>query len=202
MKRTMRSAAVVLLVGMILAVPAVAEEKIAVVNVARVVGEYDAAQAAEARLEERAQEYSVEGEALMDRHAGMKREFEKLRDESLDAALNDEARGARRRAAEDKLQEIAALEAEIRETSTRRRRQLEEQRQRVFRSLLDAIRSAIARQAEQDGYRLVLDSSAMPGSVGAVLYHQAGHDLTDAIIARLNAVSTQKSAEPEPEDAP
>ncbi len=190
-----------LLVVLLFVSPVVwAAEKIGVVDVARVIREYDAARLAEDRLEERAEEFSAENEALLVRHDRLKSEFEALRDESLDAALTDAARDARRRAAEAKLQEVAEFEQEIRELTAMRRRQLEQQRQRVFTSLIDAIRGAVARQADMDGYTLVLDGSAVAGSVGAVLYHQAGHDITTAVIERLNAASAAERQAAEPEN--
>lgn len=178
-----------------------AADKIGVVDVARVINEYEAARVAEARLEERAEEFSAENEQLLKRHELLKREFETLRDESLDPALTDIAREARRRAAEAKLQEVAEFEQEIRELTAMRRRQLEQQRQRVFVSLIDAIRGAIARQAETDGYTLILDSSTVTGTVGSVLYHQAAYDITTTVINRLNAAMGAEQAveQPEPE---
>lgn len=200
MQTTMIRAAVAVLLGAALTTVS-ATEKIAVIDVARVIREYDAARNAEERLEERANEFSVENETMLERHDTLKREFERLRDESLDAALTDAARAGRRRAAEEKLQEVAEYEQEIRETTSLRRRQLEQQRQRVFRSLIETIRAAVARQAEQGGYTMVLDASDVPGSVGAVLYHQSGHDLTAAVIERLNA-SAAAAARTDVEETP
>lgn len=201
MKHVMKLSGGILAV-LLMALPAAwSADKIGVVDVARVISEYEGARVAEARLEERAEEFTVENEKLLQRHERLKGEFETLRDESLDPALTDAAREARRRAAETKLQEVAEFEQEIRELTAMRRRQLEQQRQRVFASLIDAIRGAVARQAETDGYTLILDSSAVSGTVGSVLYHQAAYDITATVINRLNAAMDAEQAveQPEPE---
>ncbi len=184
------------------------EEKIAVIDVERVIQEYDAARVAEARLEERAREYSREREQMMQQYNELQRAFEVLRDESFDQALTEKARQERRTAAEAKMHEIAEYEQKIRTTAGQRRQQLEQQRQRIFTSLLDTIRVAVRRQAEADDVTLVLDASEVTGSVSAVLYHQPGHDMTDAVIERLNAATEQPQfdeeagVEPEPVSPP
>lgn len=176
-------------------------ESIAVVNVELVIQQYDAARTAEARLEERAREFSEENERMLQRYRRLQEEFEELRDQSLDPALTDEARAQRRRAAEEAMREIAEYEQEIRATTAQRRQQLEQQRQRIFASLLNTIRAAIARHAELNNFTLVLDASDVAGSVSAVLYHQPAHDITHDVIERLNLALEQPPHEPplEPE---
>ncbi len=177
-------------------------ESIAVVNVELVIQQYDAARTAEARLEERAREFSEENERMLQRYRRLEQEFEELRDESLDPALTDEARAQRRRAAEEIMREIAEYEREIRATTAQRRQQLEQQRQRIFASLLNTIRSAITRHAELNNYTLVLDASDVAGSVSAVLYHQAAHDITHDIIERLNLALERPPHDPVQEPEP
>lgn len=164
-----------------------AAEKIGVVNVERVIKEYEAARQAEARLEERAKTFAEENEEMRMHYEQLKREFERLRDESLDAVLTDAARDQRRREAEKKLDEIAGYEQKIREKVSLRRGQLSDQRRRVFHSLIETIRGAITRHAEREGFTLVLDGSTASEGVSAVLYHRPRHDITDAVIELLNA---------------
>lgn len=197
MQRMSVYAGSLLLLGLMLPGVGIAEEKIAVVDVERVIQGYGAARAAEARLEERAQEYSREREQMMQKFNELQREFEVLRDESFDQALTEQARQARRTAAEGKMREIAEYEQEVRTTATQRRHQLEQQRQRIFSSLLDTIREAVRRQAEADRVTLVLDASEVAGSVSAVLYHQPAHDMTEAVIERLNAATEPPAFEQE-----
>ncbi len=197
MKRTTICAGTLLLAAVIMQPVATMAEKIAVVNVETVIQRYEAARAAEARLEERAQEYSEEHEQMLQHYRGLQQTFETLRDESFDQALTEEARRNRRNAAETKMREMAEYEQEIRATATQRRQQLEQQRQRIFSSLLDTIRAAIRRQAESEDVTLVLDASEVPGSVSAVLYHQPEHDMTDAVIDRLNATAGLQQTEEE-----
>jgi outer membrane protein len=187
----MRSAGRYLLVGSVaiglMAAAALAAERVAVVDAARVVKEYKKTKLADARMEEQVAEFTAEGDKMLAEYGRLKKDFEAARTESQSKALSEKAIGEKKDRAEDKLLKMVELEKKIRETAGARKRQLEEQRLRMHQRLVEEITQAIAQLAAKEGYSLVLDSSGMTTSGFREVIHSASNlDITTTVIGLLN----------------
>ena len=166
---------------------AVAADRIAVVDAARVLKEYHKTKRADEKMTEQVAEFNAEKDKMLSEHARLKKEFEKARAEAQDKALSEKALNEKRDTAEDKLLSVVEYERKIQDTTVSHGRQLDEQRFRMHQRLADEITEAVQKQAVKDGYTLVLDSSGLNTSgFKGVLYSVTNVDLTATMIEILN----------------
>ena len=192
----MRVGTVAAFLGLVLAVglsqpEAMAADKIAVVDAARVLKEFHKTKRADEKMTEQVAEFNAEKDKMLSEHARLKKEFEKARAEAQDKALSEKALNEKRDVAEDKLLGVVEYERKIQETTVSHGRQLDEQRFRMHQRLADEITEAIQKQAVKEGYTLVLDSSGLTTSgFKGVLYSVTNADLTATMIESLNKAAS------------
>lgn len=168
-----------------------ADLKMATVDADRLLKGYRKTALMETHLEDQARDFTSEGEKMLGQHRRMKKEFDSLRAEARNSALNEAARDKRLQMAEDKLLEVMEYEARIRETALSRRQQLDDDRRQMRQKLIDEIRDAVREFARKKGYTLVLDSSAgAGGGFPPALYADGTLDITAEIEAVLNPDKT------------
>jgi outer membrane protein len=171
----------------LMAVAALAADRIAVVDATRVVKEFKKTKLADAQMEDQVAEFTSEGDKMLAEYAKLKKEFETARAETQSKALSEKAINERKDLAEEKLLQMVEFEKKIRETAASRKRQLDEQRIRMHRRLVDEITEAIANLADKEGYSLVLDSSGLTTSGFKEVIHSASNiDITATVIELLN----------------
>lgn len=172
------------------------ELKIATVDARRLLQLHPEIKRIDQRLESLANEYTAENQRMMADHRRLKKEFDSTRAAALSAALTPAGRDKRMIAAEDKLLELMECESRIRDTTLGRRRQLDEERQRMRQRIAGKIKDLIRDHAREKGLGLVLDTSGLTTSeFEPVMYSTESIDITAAIEARLRAVvSTGKDA--------
>ncbi len=177
--------------GSLLASASGAQEKIAVVDAARALKEFKKTKEADQRMEERVAEFNAEGDRLLADYEKMKKEFEGLRAETQNKALSEKAVAEKKDQAEEKLLQMVEFENKMRETAMSRRKQLEEQRMRMHKRLVEEISKEVERYAIKQGYTLVLDASGLTTSgFNAVLFSGTRMDITDEVVEILNAATT------------
>jgi outer membrane protein len=144
-----------------------AELKIGYVDLAAVFARYERTKVSEAALEEQGKRKEAELEAL---HQGVERLRQNLE------LLNDEARDAKARELDEKVEELRQLRA-------RSARELGRERDRMVKGLLGEIRATLEAYAKAQGLTLVLDARSL-------VYGETAYDVTDEVIAMLNERAT------------
>lgn len=157
------------------------------VNLDRCFNEYYKTRVADAQLKAQAREFEEELKAIAAELERLQSEFNTLREESLNTALSDEIRAAKRAAAEEKVLAIREQEGRVQNFRERRSKQLEEQSRRMRRGLVGEIREVIQKYARDRGLAAVLDSSGTTfNGIEAVLYVDPRSDITEEILQELN----------------
>lgn len=135
---------------------------------------------AEQKAREQAEELNKQGQALVE-------EYKELAEQAKNALLTPEARTKAEGDAQKKLDEIRRKQEEVQSFRVNTERSLQ-QRIKTHRDLLlEEISKSVADIAKKQGATLVLDKSG-PTLFGipAVIYADAGYDITEQVIAEVN----------------
>jgi outer membrane protein len=182
--------AAILTAMMIVSVPAQAAQaqKIGFVDLKKVFENYWKTKQANARLKELRSDMLREQKAIEDQHKKASEEYKKLLESANDQAVSAEEREKRKKAAEDKLIEIRQIEVAMEQFIKSASSRLSEEERKLRDNIVKELREAINNKARAGGYTLILDSSGeTANNTPAVLYTNGENDLTDQIIAELNA---------------
>ena len=186
------------LVAWLGALPVFAQPRIATVDVQKVFEKYWRREQAQAALKDRGQTFDKEIKNLQDDLEKLGADFEKLREASNDQSVTKEERDKRKALADNKLLEIKTAQNTLKTTAENARDQIMSQQKRLYDSIFEQITTAIKAKAKSSGYTLVLNTAPpSPGMVPSVLYTNGDSDLTDAILAQLNAGAPPPVADPD-----
>ena len=174
-----------------LSVPALAQTKIATVDMEKLFKGYWKTRQAEAALNKRVADLQKEIRDMADGLDKAQTDYNRLLDQANDQALSAEERAKRRQAAADKLKEINNSKAAIDQFNRQAQAQVMDQRQRMTDNLVSDIQKHVADQAKADGYTLVVNSAVTQ----AVVY-SSGDDLTDAVLKQLNVNAPIELSQP------
>jgi outer membrane protein len=190
-----------LLLMSVLSSSAPAQSRIATVDLRKLFDGYWKTKQAETTLKERAADMEKQHKGLVDDWNKSKEDYQKLLTSANDLAVSTEERERRKKSAEDKLLEIKQTEQTIEQYRRDSITRIEEQKRRMRENLLKEIRAIIEARAKGAGYGLVFDTTAeTPNSTPVLLYTGGENDLTDSVLAQLNAgaqVETSKATEKE-----
>lgn len=174
----------------LLDVSAYAETKIGTVSLAKVFDGYWKTKQADTALKDRQAELKKSETEMSDSWNKAKEEFQKLSTAAADQAISAEERDKRKKDAEGKLKEMKEIEANAGQFQRQAGAILQEEKSRKTKNLLDEIKLAITGKAKAGGYTLVMDADA-------VLFTNGENDLTDTVLAQLNAGAPAESSRPE-----
>ncbi len=164
-----------------------ADQRIVFINLDRAFNEFHKTKMADAQLKEQAEEFNEERRVLIAEFEKIQKDFDALRDESQDVALNEVRRSAKRDEAEDKLIELRDFETRIRRFDEARRKQLDDQSRRMRKRIVDEIMQTAQNLAKVQGYHAVIDSSAQSlNGIEIVVYLDSRLDITDSVLDQLN----------------
>lgn len=188
MKKMMKRMGTVMALVFLLAVPAMAQNRTATVNMAKVFDNYWKKGQAQAAFDQRKAEFEKEGKGMLDDYNKTRDEYNKLLDSANDQSVTPEAREKRKTAAEEKLRELKTAENTIRTFKSTMDDQLGSQMKRMKDAILQDIRTAVTAKAKASSYSMVIDSSAESVTgVPVLLYTNGDNDMTDSILSQLNA---------------
>ena len=139
---------------------ALAQPKIAVVDIRKLFEEYYKTKAADAQIKESAADLQKESSSYLEQYKKMTDEYKKLLDEANNQAVSVDERDKRKKAAEGKLVEIKELETTIRQFEKTATTTIEERKRQMRDKIVGEIRAAINSKVKAAGYSLVLDTSA------------------------------------------
>jgi len=180
--KMLRTTILTFLLLAVLSVPAMAQTKIASVDMEKIFKGYWKTKQAEVALNQRVADLQKE---IKDMAGGLDKaqtDYNQLLDQANDQALSAEERDKRRQAATDKLKEINNSKAAIDQFNRQAQSQVIDQRQRMTANLVSEIQKAVGDKAKAGGYTLVVNSAVTE----AVVY-SSGDDLTEAVLKQLNA---------------
>jgi len=180
--KMLRTTILTILLLAVLSVPALAQSKIATVDMGKIFKGYWKTKQAEVALNKRVADLQKEIRDMADSLDKAQADYSQLLDQANDQALSTEERAKRREAAADKLKEINNSKTAIDQFNRQAQSQVLDQRQRMTANLVSEIQKAVGDKAKADGYTLVVNSAVTE----AVVY-SSGDDLTDAVLKQLNA---------------
>tara|TARA_S200000501_G_scaffold52639_1_gene42764 strand:- start:4807 stop:5376 length:570 start_codon:yes stop_codon:yes gene_type:complete len=176
-----------LLIIIFLSAASYADQKIAYVNLKELFEKFYKTELAQDQINQQIDEVSYERELRLDDINSIRKEIEKLREESRDEMLTDEARKNKRFQLEDRLIEMQEAQSDMKEYETLRRKQIEEQNSRMQKGLIDEIQSVIVNFAEEKNFDCVIDNSANSSTgTDIILFVGENADITAEVLGRLN----------------
>jgi Skp family chaperone for outer membrane proteins len=182
-----------ILVG--LAAPAFADGKIATIDLRKVFDGYWKTKEADSSLKDTAADMDKEYKNLADDWKTANDEYKKLSASAGDQAVSADERDRRKKAADAKLLAIRESEQNIDSFRRQSAAKLDEQKRRMRDKILAEIQNAVNAKAKSAAYTFVLDSAAESANATPVVVFNAGeNDITDDILAQLNASAPVKPA--------
>jgi outer membrane protein len=167
---------------------ALAQTKIATVDLKKLFDNYYKTKLAQAAIQERASQLDKDDKSMKDDLKKGSDDYQKLVQQANDQALSADERDRRKQSADDKLKQLQASKAAIDQFERQAQTTLSEQRQRMRDNILVEIKAAVATKAKAANDTLVFDTAAetVNGTM-AIIYSTDDNDLTDAVLAQLNA---------------
>ncbi len=167
---------------------ALADTKIGTVDLRKLFDNYWKTKTAQAAIQERAAQLDKDDKGMKEDLKKGSDDYQKLLLQVNDQGISSEERERRKQAADEKLKQLQGSKTAIDQFERQAQTTLGEQRQRMRENILGEIKVAVNAKARADGYSLVLDSAAetVNGTL-TVVYTNGENDLTDAILAQLNA---------------
>lgn len=188
MKRNLLSALGALLITLSFSPSAVAQTKVAIIDLKKVFDGYYKTKQADTQLKERAGDFDKARRGLIDDYQKANDEYKKVVEASNDPALGGDERGKKKADAEKKLNEIKELETSIRQFDGQSKQTLAEQQRRMRDNVLRDIRDVISEISKASSYSLVMDTAAESiNQVPIILFNNGENDISDAVLTKLNA---------------
>lgn len=167
---------------------ALAQQKIATVDMRKLFDGYWKTKQAESALNDRKAELDKEDRSFLDNLHKDRDEYQKLLDSANDQAISAEERDKRKQAAAAKYSDIQSSQAAILQFERQAQATLAEQTQRMRGDIIKEISVVVAAKAKAAGYTMVLDMAGQSlNQTPVVLYTDGQNDLTAAVLAQLNA---------------
>jgi outer membrane protein len=171
-----------------LTLPAMADQKIAILDLKKIFDEFYKTRIADAAIKEEAASLDKDRKALTDQYQKMAEDYKKALEDANNQAISFDEREKRKKSAEGKLIEINDIEQSIKQFDRTAKGNLEEKQRIAREKILKEIQTIVNNKAKAGGYALVLDSAAEAASrTTVVLFTNGQDDLTPAVLKELNA---------------
>jgi len=168
---------------MAVAFSASAQSKVATVDMKKLFNGYYKTRMAQTALEKKKADLRKEIKDMADGLDKAKAEYKEDLDQADDQAISADERERRKGVATDKAKEVNDSQAAIEQFQRQAEAQLSEQSTRMSGNLVTDIQKAVADKAQAGGYAMVVNSS----NPEAVVYANPDNDITEAVLAELNA---------------
>jgi outer membrane protein len=184
-------AAVVLTTGC----SALAQGKLAIIDLQKVFDGYYKTKAADALIKDRASDLEKQKKGLLDQYQKATDDYKKALDDANNQAVSADEREKRKKSAEANLLEIKRMEDQINQFDRSARTTLDEQLRRMRENILEEIRTVVNAKAKSGSFSMVLDTAAESfNKTPIVLYHNGENDLTTNVLNQLNATEPQSGS--------
>jgi Skp family chaperone for outer membrane proteins len=171
--------------------------KIATVDLKKLFDGYWKTKQANTKLKDFTADMERESNAIKEKYKKLDEEYKKLLEGANDQTVSAEEREKRKKGAEDKLLEIRQVEVAMEQFVRNARANLGEQERRMRDNIVKELRDTIAVKAKAGAFTLVLDTSGETSNTApTVMFNSGDADLTDAVLADLNAKAPPEAAKP------
>lgn len=165
-----------------------AQGKVAVVNLRIVFEGYYKRKLADVKIKERAGELDQELEEKLAKRKAAEEAYNAAAAAASDLSVSKEERDRRKADADRKLLTVKDTEKEIATFRQQAEAILREQQTRMRSRVLEEIQAEVEAKARAESYYLVIDKDAdSRNDTKVIVYHNGEHDITDFILAKLNA---------------
>ena len=169
---------------------AMAQNRMATVDLRKVFDGYWKKRQAEAALKERQTDMEKEDRNMVDDYKKVKDEYQGLLASANDQAVSTEERDKRKNSAEEKLRRLKEMEETIAQYERQARTTIGEQSQRMRSNILNEIKTVVNAKAKTGGFSLVIDTAAESiNNTPVFLYSNGENDITDSVLQQLNATA-------------
>jgi Skp family chaperone for outer membrane proteins len=182
-----RTFAFLVLVGSLVSA-AGAQLTVATVDLQEVFKSYYKTKEADGRLKEQLAQFKKEYQNMMADYQKMVEEAGKIRDEANDPVLSKEVRSEKEKTLQGKIQDVKNYERQLREYDVQRRKQLDDQSQRMRKSIVEDINKVIEGIGKTKNYNLIVDTSGVTmNGMPTILFRSNLPDLTSEVVTTMNA---------------
>ena len=170
--------------------------KIATVDMTKAFESYWKTALSNKQMAERNADFTKIEQGLVDDIKLAREEHARLVQSSRDPANSQEKQTADSRKSRDKATEHDGLMRRLNEYQQNKQRTMGQMRNRLTRARVDEINEIITIKAKEGGYDIVLNTAKSAADTMAVLYTAGKNDLTDSVIAELNADAPKEFKKP------
>jgi outer membrane protein len=171
----------------LLAGSALAQPRIAVVDMKKAFDSYYKTKQAESQIKERAADSDKVYKGMIDDYKKANEDYRKLIEGSNDQAVSADEREKRKRSAEAKLLELQEIEKSVKQFEQQARTSIGEMEKRMRDKIVGEIREVVNARARSGNYSLVFDLAAVTPYQTPIILYSSGDDLTDVVIKEINA---------------
>ncbi len=188
-----------LLIGMVATMlvsgPAMAQGKIGTVDLRKIFDNYWKTKQATQVLDDRKKDMEKEDNNMKEDLKKGAKEYDDMLAGVNDQAVSQEERDRRKKAAEEKLKSLKELQNTIDQYERQARSTLSEQSTRMRGNILTEIKNVLGAKAKTAGFFMVVDTAAESvNNTPLVMYSTTENDLTDSVLAQLNATQPADAA--------
>ena len=170
------------------AIPAMAEGRIATVNLGKLFDDYWKTKQAKAAFEDQKADLEKEGKGMMAEFTKNESEYKALLAASNDQAISDSERDKKKREADEKFKQLKDQQEALQKFQNQARVTLDERARRMRDNILGEVRKTIESKAKSGNYALVIDAAAeTPNATPIVLFSSGENDITETVLQQLNA---------------
>lgn len=190
MNRTIHNILIVSALVVCTALPTLAEDRIATVDLREVFDGYWKTKQANAALKERGDEMEKELKGLVAGFESAKEEYQSLLESANDQAVSITERERRKQKADDQLKKLREDEQTIQQFQRQARTTIDEQQRRMRDNILEEVKATITSIAKSGSFTLVIDTAAeTPNRTPVILYSSNPDDLTEKVLSQMNATA-------------
>jgi outer membrane protein len=174
---------------------ALAQTKVATVDLSQLFDNYWKTKQAQAAIQDRASQLGKDDNSMKDDLKKAGDDYQQLLAQANDPAISADERARRKQAAAEKLKQLEERRTAIDQYERQAQATLNEQRQHMSEKIRADIQSHVDAAAKAGGYAIVLNTAAEGISIGSatinvpssVIYSISEVDLTTVVLKQLNA---------------
>ena len=153
---------------------------------------------AEATLKEQQTDMEKDLKGMVDEIKKSREAYNKLLSDASDQVVSADEREKRKKLTEDKLRDIKDLEDRAQTFNRTASNNLDEKKKRVRDNIINDIKNIASAKAKEKGASLVIDTAAETvNGTPFVIFSNNEMDLTDVVLAQLNAGAPAQSSKPD-----
>ena len=195
MKNILRTIFPAVLLLTFLSGSALAQTKVATVDLSQVFDNYWKTRQAQAAIQDRASQLGKDDNSMKDDLKKASDDYQQLLAKANDQAISADERARLKQAAAEKLKQLEDRRTAIDQYERQAQATLNEQRQHMSEKIRADIQAAVNAKAKAGGYTIVLNTAAEGISIGSanisvpssVIYSTSEIDLTADVLKQLNA---------------